>query len=308
LYIDGETVWRKATPQKRDRRQSQALALGAGTLLAVLSSQTLAIAYPLAKLFPAFVFGAFGISVLFALAVFALRAATGAGAACGAMVCLLLTIWTGSHLGSVLRTGLTPLILLFVLTFFATRMGRQRKTKAGLAEGRRGRNAAQVIANLGVPAASSSLMGIGVLLGWLPHTLHGHDVPVRLGGAVALAALAEATADTVSSEIGQAFGGHPLLLTTLRRVKPGTDGAVSLMGTAAGVAAGTAVVWAGWWALRLGIHEASIALAAACAGLFFDSLLGATVERQGWLGNDLVNFTSTLFAAAVALGLLITLP
>jgi uncharacterized membrane protein len=39
---------------------------------------------------------------------------------------------------------------------------------------------------------------------------------------------------------------------------------------------------------------------AAAAGLFFDSLLGATVERKGWLGNDLVNFTSTAFAALLA--------
>jgi uncharacterized protein (TIGR00297 family) len=303
-----EMVWRKAISRNRDRRQSRALARGAGTLLAVLSVQTVVIAYPLAEQFPAFVFGALGISVFFALAVFGLRAATGAGAACGAMVCLLLTIWTGSYLGSLPRTGLTPLILLFVLTFLATRMGRQRKANAGLAEEPRGRNAAQVIANLGVPAASSSLMGIGVLLGWLPHTFHDHDVAVRLVGAVALAALAEATADTVSSEIGQAFGGPPLLLSTLRRVEPGTDGAVSLMGTAAGVAAGTAVVWAGWWSLRLGIHEATIALLAACAGLFFDSLLGATVERRGWLGNDLVNFASTLFAALAALSLLIALP
>ena len=302
MYIDAEMAWRKAIPINRDRRQSRALALGAGTLLVVLSVQTMVIAYPLAQRFPAFVFGSFGISVFFALAVFGLRAATGAGAACGAMNCLLMTIWTGSYLGSLLRTGLTPLILLFLLTFVATRMGRQRKTKAGLAEGRRGRNAAQVIANLGVPAAASSLMGIGVLRGWLPPT-----VSVQLIGAVALAALAEATADTVSSEIGQAFGGHPVMLTTLQRVEPGTDGAVSLMGTAAGVAAGAVVVCAGWWALRLGAREASIALLAACAGLFFDSLLGATVERRGLLGNDLVNFASTLFAAVVALGLLIAL-
>jgi uncharacterized membrane protein len=34
--------------------------------------------------------------------------------------------------------------------------------------------------------------------------------------------------------------------------------------------------------------------------LFFDSLLGATAERKGWIGNDLVNFTSTAFAAGVA--------
>ncbi|HEY6412722.1 MAG TPA: DUF92 domain-containing protein [Edaphobacter sp.] len=271
-------------------------------LLAILSGQTIVIALPLLGRFPSFVLGAFGISVFFALSVFGLRAATGAGAACGAMICLLLTIWTGSYLDSLLRTGLTPLILLFLLTFVATRMGRQRKTKVGLAESRRGRNAAQVIANLAVSSASSSLMGIGILLGWLPHTL-----PVRLIGAVALAALAEATADTVSSEIGQAFGGRPILLTTLQKVEPGTDGAISLMGTVAGIAAGGAVVLAGWWALRLGVREASISLTAACAGLFFDSLLGATVERRGLLGNDLVNFASTLFAAAVALGLLIAL-
>jgi uncharacterized protein (TIGR00297 family) len=296
LYIDGEMARRKAILPDRDRIQSQSLALGAGTLLLALFAKTVAIAYPLAQHFPVFVFGAFGISTFFALTVFALRAATGPGVACGAMICLLLTIWTSSNLGSLLHTALIPLILLFALTFVATRMGRQRKAMAGLAEARKGRNAAQIIANLGVPAALSSLLGIGGFLGWMLHTGAPH-----LAGVIALAALAEATADTVSSEIGQAFGGSPIMLTTLRRVAAGTDGAISLLGTAAGIAAGAIIVLAGWWTLQLEIHEASIALLAACAGLFFDSLLGATVERRGWLGNDLVNFTSTLFAATVAL-------
>ena len=302
MSIDGEIASRKATPQHRDESQSRWLALGMGTVLIALSVQTMAILYPLAGRFPAFVFGAFGISMIFALAVFGLRAATGPAAACGAMICLLLTLWTGSYPGSLLRTGLTPLILLFVLTFSATHMGRQRKANAGLAEHRAGRNAAQIIANLGVAAASSSLIGIGILRDWFSHA-----VPMHLVGAVALAALAEATADTVSSEIGQAYGRQPLLLTTLRKVERGTDGAISLTGTAAGIAAGAMVVWAGWLALRLGRQEASIALLAASAGLFFDSLLGATVERWGWMGNDLVNFSSTLFAAVVAGGLLIAL-
>jgi uncharacterized membrane protein len=49
-------------------------------------------------------------------------------------------------------------------------------------------------------------------------------------------------------------------------------------------------------------------LAVSCAGgvfgLFFDSLLGATLERRGWLNNDAVNFLSTASAAGFALGLL----
>jgi uncharacterized membrane protein len=39
-------------------------------------------------------------------------------------------------------------------------------------------------------------------------------------------------------------------------------------------------------------------------GLFFDSLLGATLERAGWLNNDAVNFLSTASAAAFAAALL----
>ena len=116
-----------------------------------------------------------------------------------------------------------------------------------------------------------------------------------------LSALAEATADTVSSEIGQAFGGTPFMLTTLRRVPPGTDGAISLYGTLAGIAAAALVASTGAPALGMSPTECLVAFAAGVAGLFFDSLLGATIERKGWINNDLVNFTSTAFAAALAL-------
>jgi uncharacterized membrane protein len=37
------------------------------------------------------------------------------------------------------------------------------------------------------------------------------------------------------------------------------------------------------------------------SGLFVDSLLGATIERRGWLNNDAVNFLSTLAAALMAI-------
>jgi uncharacterized protein (TIGR00297 family) len=243
------------------------------------------------------------ISVAFAVLVLSLRAATVAGALFGGMICFLVVRGTVSSQYTIVRSGLAPLALLFVLTFLATRAGRRVKVRAGLAEKRHGRNSAQVIANL-------SIAGLAV-------SAHGFDLVIGGGGCcgagsyrawvwpamtmMCLAAMVEATADTVSSEIGQAFGGAPVLLVGLRRVAVGTDGAVTLSGSIAGVVAGALVASVGVWALRLSVLDGVIAFLAGICGLFFDSLLGATVERRGWLGNDLVNFFSTVFAAAVAL-------
>jgi len=235
---------------------------------------------------------------------------------CGGMICLLVTesfqrillttIGPWRRTPSIFHSGLTPLLLLFVITYEATKFGRARKESAGLAESRKGRNAAQVIANLGIAALVASLWGewIYALIagGW---AFSGQPDSFARFTAIflvpMLAALAEATADTVSSEIGQAFGGTPFLLTTFRRVEPGTDGGISLLGTLAGIAAAALIAATGAPALGMSFAECVVAFAAGVAGLFFDSLLGATVERKGWIGNDLVNFTSTAFAAMVAL-------
>ena len=161
-----------------------------------------------------------------------------------------------------------------------------------------------MIANLGIAGVTSSLLAARAIF-WCAHgRVVGAPSAFGLLKIMVLAALAEATADTVSSEIGQAFGGLPFMLTTLRRVEVGADGAVSLLGTASGVFAAWLVVFAGMWALKMQPTDAAIALVGAVAGLVFDSFLGATVERRGWMGNDLVNFASTLFAAVVAFGLM----
>jgi uncharacterized protein (TIGR00297 family) len=160
----------------------------------------------------------------------------------------------------------------------------------GLAEGRKGRSAAQVIANLSVAGLSISMLdgwGVwGISAGWVVKTM-------------CVAALVEAAADTVSSEIGQAFGGRPVMITTMRRVEAGADGAVTVLGSCAGVTAGVVVAIAGGWAMHLGVRGAAVVLGAGVCGLFFDSLMGATLERRGWVGNDLVNFASTVFAAVL---------
>jgi uncharacterized protein (TIGR00297 family) len=133
-------------------------------------------------------------------------------------------------------------------------------------------------------------------------------MPASLPFAIGLAALAEAAADTVSSEVGQVIGGQPRLLTTLERVEPGTDGGVTLGGTLAGIVAAAIVAVVGSEALRGAGWMLVVSWAGGVFGLFFDSMLGATLERRGWLNNDAVNFLSTASAAGFALGLMTILP
>ncbi|HEV2709406.1 MAG TPA: DUF92 domain-containing protein [Edaphobacter sp.] len=215
------------------------------------------------------------LSAGFAALVWLLKAATRPAAAIGFLVCMILAQQPEFH-------ALMALVALFVLTFAATRFGRSKKESQRLAEGRSGRRASQIVANLGVAALCGSL-------GW------------HVG---CIAALAEAAADTVSSEMGQAVGGRVWLITTGRRVPAGTDGGISMAGTGAGIVAAALVVIAG--TMRGAIWpDTLVAFAAGCAGFIFDSVLGAAIERRGWLGNDLVNFSSTLFAAAIAVAWLL---
>jgi len=221
------------------------------------------------------------------------RAATPAAAATGAVFAAALYLETPG-----LHTALWPLSALLVLTFSATRFGRRRKEALGLGEARRGRRASQVAANLGVAA-----------LAGIPFTEAHVFTPIAADSRVVLvammAALAEATADTVSSELGQVLGGTPRLVTNFRRVPAGTDGAISPVGSLLGIVAAGLVVAVGLLTLPtlqqvFSRTDALLALGGAIFGLFFDSFLGAVPERRGWLNNDAVNALSTLAAAIFA--------
>ncbi|MGO9776398.1 MAG: DUF92 domain-containing protein [Terracidiphilus sp.] len=246
-----------------------------------------------------------GLSLLFGLVVLQLGAATPAASFAGMAIaaCLMFSTVTFTPAETIpyapWHTALVPVLTVFLLAFFATRLGREGKERLGLAEQRHGRTTAQVAANLGIAAivCSEPVQSWLTGLGWFSRATVA-PMPLFAAG---MAALAEAAADTVSSEVGQVLGGRPRMLTTLRLVEPGTDGAVSLIGTLAGVAAAVLVAAAGSLALDGGRTMFWISCAGAVFGLFFDSLLGATLERRGWLNNDAVNFLSTASAAGFAL-------
>jgi len=247
-----------------------------------------------------------GLSAILGLVALQLRSATAGAAAAGAAITATMMFTTVSFPYLPWRTALVPVLIVLLLASIATQVGREHKEELGTAESRKGRSAPQVAANLGIAA----LVSHDVVQAWIADS-HWFSrgaftqIPVL---APALAALAEAAADTVSSELGQVLSGHPRMITTLRRVPSGTDGAISLGGTAAGVIAAAAVATAGSWALRGGMALTAIAWAGAVFGLFFDSVLGATLEQRGWLNNDAVNFLSTASSAIFALGALAVIP
>jgi uncharacterized protein (TIGR00297 family) len=247
-----------------------------------------------------------GLSALLGLVAFKLRSATAGAGLGGAAITASLMFATVSFPYLPWRTGLIPVVVLLVLAALATRVGRKRKESLGTAESKRGRAASQVAANLGVAALVSNglMLSWMVKQTWLPETKAFPAAAFCLG----LAALAEAAADTVSSELGQVLSGHPRMITTFRRAEPGVDGAISVSGTAAGIVAGGLVAASGAWALNGGWVTLALCWSAGVFGLFFDSLLGATLERRGWINNDAVNFLSTASAAGVALGMLALVP
>lgn len=242
------------------------------------------------------------LSVLLGLVAFKVRSATAGAALAGAAITASLMFATVSFPYLPWRTALIPLLALLVMTSLATRLGRKRKEHLGTAESRRGRTASQVAANLGVAmlATNGLVLTWAAQQSWLPVLKVFPALVFSLG----LAALAEAAADTISSEVGQVLSGHPRLITTFREAEPGTDGAISLGGTAVGIIAAGAVAAAGSWALGGGSTMLAVSWIGGVFGLFFDSLLGATLERRGWLNNDAVNFLSTASATGFALGLL----
>lgn len=208
---------------------------------------------------------------------------TGAAAATGGALGLLIYLGSGF-------TGLALLALFFGLGTAASGWRVADKRRLGLAEENKGRRTAgQVVANAGV----AGLLG---LLAWR------YPPAAPLARLMLAGSFAAATADTLASELGNVYGRRYYHILTLQPDTRGRNGVVSLEGTVLGLA-GSAVL-AGAHCVGVGWSAAfGVLLVAGTAGNLLDSVLGATLERRGWLSNNAVNFLNTLTGALVAGGL-----
>ncbi len=179
--------------------------------------------------------------------------------------------------------------LFFGVGTLATRFRRRQKEAMGRAEEAGGKRGAEnVVANTTVAAflvAAASLA----------------PPEAAVFRLAATAAFATALMDTVGTEIGQAVRSPTVLLPDFRRVPPGTDGAVSIAGTLAGLLGALLVSAAagllGW------IEPAGIAIAVAAAGVgtVVESLLGRDGASWRISSGHVLNFVNTLVGAGVAL-------
>lgn len=206
-------------------------------------------------------------------------------------------------LGTILWGCWGPRAWLAVVVYLAlgslvTRLGFRRKQALGLAEGRGGRRGPE---NVWGSAATGALLALASQL--LPLAL---TPLLQLGFAASFAAK---LGDTFGSEVGKRWGRHCVLITSFRPVAAGTDGAISLEGTAASLV-GSGLMAAVMVALGL-LPSWPLAALVAVVGLvatLAESALGATLQgRIGWLSNEVVNGLQTAIAALLAMGWLAVL-
>jgi uncharacterized protein (TIGR00297 family) len=206
---------------------------------------------------------------------------TSMGAVAGACIGTAIAVTTG-------WPGWMLLGATFLAASLSSRLGLRRKTFLGIAEERGGRRGAgNAIANTGLAAAAALLSVL----------TYERDLALL----AFVTALAAGGSDTVASEIGKAWGRRTFLLPTLREVAPGTPGAVSLEGTAAGVAGACLLTGV---AIAVGLVPTAALVpivAGATIGSVTESLLAASLEGPGILNNDLLNFINTGVAAAAAI-------
>jgi uncharacterized protein (TIGR00297 family) len=192
---------------------------------------------------------------------------------------------------------LLTLIAFTFLGFFVTKFRFQLKEKKGVQEGKKGeRTYRNVLANGLVP----------VLVAVITYLFGAQDT--TLAAIAYITAVAVAASDTTASELG-VLSKHTYLITTGKRVPPGTDGGISGMGTLACIVASAFASYIGWIIIVQQLFDPLILIPVAMgvAGCMIDSLIGATLERRGLVGKLHVNILSMAIGSVLACAIYVAL-
>jgi uncharacterized protein (TIGR00297 family) len=194
--------------------------------------------------------------------------------------------------------GYGVVMFYFLVGSAVTRIGMAQKEAAGIAEKRDGARGPE---NVWGSAFTATICAIGVAainFGWLNA---GWESLFLLGY---VASLATKLSDTTASEVGKAYGKSTFLITTLKPVARGTEGAISLEGTVAGIIGGVLISLVAYSFGMITFTGIIICTIAAFVATNIESLIGATLQSDlDWLSNELVNVINTIIGAVVAVSI-----
>ncbi len=200
--------------------------------------------------------------------------------------------------------GYIVVMFYFLVGSLVTRIGMAEKEAEGIAEKRSGARGPE---NVWGSALTGTLCALGAWIinsQLLPLPVPPSPLPtphsLLLLGYVA--SFSTKLSDTCASEVGKAYGKSTFLITTLQPVPRGTEGAVSLEGTLAGMMASIAIAFIGWSVGLIDLFGVLWCVLAAFIATNLESVIGATLQsKYTWLTNELVNILNTLIGAFVAI-------
>ncbi|QDZ20647.1 DUF92 domain-containing protein [Chloropicon primus] len=169
----------------------------------------------------------------------------------------------------------------FVFGTLVTKVGKKVKVEEGTFERNEGKRTPASVWGSGFAAAVCAVLALAFA---------GDEAVCRLLRVGFVASLATKLSDTVASEIGKACGRTTILITSLKPVPRGTDGAVSLEGTLAGLLASAAYAGLSWKLGQVNPLGACVCVIAAFLATGLESWIGATLQQESSiLTNDVVN-------------------
>ena len=196
--------------------------------------------------------------------------------------------------------GYGVVLFYFLVGSAVTRIGMSQKEAEGIAEKRGGARGPE---NVWGSAFTATICAIGVAtikFGWLDPSW----ASLLILGYVA--SFTTKLSDTTASEVGKAYGKSTFLITTLKPVPRGTEGAISLEGTLAGIVGGILISLVAYSLGMITFQGIIICTIAAFVATNVESVIGATLQSDiDWLSNELVNVINTIVGAAVAISIAI---
>jgi uncharacterized protein (TIGR00297 family) len=187
--------------------------------------------------------------------------------------------------GSLGWQGYLVVLFYFLVGSAVTRIGMAEKEAEGIAEKRSGARGPE---NVWGSALTGALCALGTLVVRALEVETGLITSLLLLGYVA--SFSTKLSDTCASEVGKAYGKRTFLITTLQPVSRGTEGAVSLEGTLAGIVASVAIALVGWGIGLIDLLGVVLCVLAAFIATNLESVIGATLQAKvGWLTNEVVN-------------------